>query len=208
MPKTMWQLGIVQFFSWFALFSMWVYTTPAIAEHIYHIKAGDTSSHAYNAAGNWVGVLFGVYNVVSAAYALLLPRIVRKSSRKKTHAFSLTMGGLSLISIFFIQNDYLLILPMVGIGLAWGSILAMPYAILSSAIPAKKIGVYMGIFNLFITMPQIVSGISGKFLMEYIFADHAVYGLIMAGGFMILGAVSVLFVQDGKKIQIIEVPVS
>ena len=206
MPKTMWQLGIVQFFSWFALFSMWVYTTPAIAEHIYHIKAGDTSSHAYNAAGNWVGVLFGVYNVVSAAYALLLPRIVRKSSRKKTHAFSLAMGGLSLISIFFIQNDYLLILPMIGIGLAWGSILAMPYAILSSAIPAKKIGVYMGIFNLFITMPQIVSGISGKFLMEYIFSDHAVYGLIMAGGFMILGAISVLFVQDGKKIQIIDTP--
>ncbi|WP_295668515.1 MFS transporter [uncultured Mucilaginibacter sp.] len=206
MPKTMWQLGIVQFFSWFALFSMWVYTTPAIAEHVYHIKAGDTSSHAYNTAGNWVGVLFGVYNIVSAAYALLLPRIVRKSSRKKTHAFSLTMGGLGLISIFFIQNDYVLILPMIGIGLAWGSILAMPYAILSSAIPAKKIGVYMGIFNLFITMPQIVSGVSGKFLMKYIFSDHAVYGLIMAGGFMVLGAVSVLFVQDGKKIQIIDTP--
>jgi len=206
MPKTMWQLGIVQFFSWFALFSMWVYTTPAIAEHIYHIKAGDTSSHAYNTAGNWVGVLFGVYNIVSAAYALLLPKIVRKSSRKKTHAFSLMMGGLGLISIFFIQNDYLLILSMGGIGLAWGSILAMPYAILSSAIPARKIGVYMGIFNLFITMPQIVSGISGKFLMKYAFSDHAVYGLIMAGGFMILGAVSVLFVQDGKKIQIIETP--
>jgi maltose/moltooligosaccharide transporter len=206
MPKTMWQLGIVQFFSWFALFSMWVYTTPAIAEHIYHIKASDTSSHAYNTAGNWVDVLFGVYNVVSAAYALLLPRIVRKSSRKKTHAFSLTMGGLGLISIFFIQNDYLLILSMVGIGLAWGSILAMPYAILSSAIPAKKIGVYMGIFNLFITMPQIVSGISGKFLMRFAFSDHAIYGLIMAGGFMILAAISVLFVQDGKRIQIIETP--
>jgi len=207
MPKTMWQLGIVQFFSWFALFSMWVYTTPAIAEHIYHIKAGDTQSHAYNSAGNWVGVLFGVYNVVSAIYALLLPRIVLKLSRKKTHAFSLTMGGVALISIFFIQNDYLLILPMVGIGLAWGSILAMPYAILSSAIPAKKIGVYMGIFNLFITMPQIVSGISGKFLMQYVFSDRAVYGLFMAGGFMILGAVSVLFVQDGKKILIIDEPV-
>lgn len=207
MPKTMAQLGIVQFFSWFALFSMWVYTTPAIAEHVYHIKAGDTSSQAYNNAGNWVGVLFGVYNVVSAIYALLLPRLVRKSSRKKTHAFSLTMGGLGLISIFFIQNDYLLILPMVGIGLAWGSILAMPYAILSSAIPAKKIGVYMGIFNLFITMPQIVSGVSGKFLMKYVFSDHAVYGLFMAGGFMVLGAVSVLFVQDGKNIQIIDEPI-
>jgi maltose/moltooligosaccharide transporter len=206
MPKTMKQLGVVQFFSWFALFSMWVYTTPAIADHVYHIKAGDTSSVAYNNAGNWVGVLFGIYNVVSAIYALLLPRIVRKTSRKKTHAFSLTMGGLGLISIFFIQNDYLLILPMIGIGLAWGSILAMPYAILSSSIPAKKIGVYMGIFNFFITGPQIVNGITGKFFMQDIFNDHAIYGLVMAGGFMLLGAVSVLFVQDGKKIQIIETP--
>ncbi|MFI5137305.1 MAG: MFS transporter [Sphingobacteriales bacterium] len=206
MPKTMWQLGIVQFFSWFALFSMWVYTTPAIADHIYHIKAGDTSSVTYNNAGNWVGVLFGVYNVVSAIYALLLPRIVRKSSRKKTHAFSLAMGGLGLVSILFIQNDYLLILSMVGIGLAWGSILAMPYAILSSAIPAKKIGVYMGIFNLFITIPQIVSGVSGKFLVPYVFHYHAIYGLVMAGIFMFLAAISVLFVQDGKKIQIIETP--
>ena len=206
MPKTMKQLGIVQFFSWFALFSMWVYTTPAIADHVYHIKAGDTSSEAYNNAGNWVGVLFGIYNVVSAIYALLLPKIVLKSSRKKTHAFSLTMGGLGLISIFFIQNDYLLILPMIGIGLAWGSILAMPYAILSSSIPARKIGVYMGIFNFFITFPQIVNGISGKFLMKYVFSDHAIYGLIMAGMFMLLGAISVLFVEDGKKIQIMETP--
>ncbi len=206
MPKTMWQLGIVQFFSWFALFSMWVYTTPAIAEHIYHIKAGDTSSHAYNTAGNWVDVLFGVYNIVSAAYALLLPRIVRKSSRKKTHAFSLTMGGLGLISIFFIQNDYLLILSMVGIGLAWGSILAMPYAILSSSIPAKKIGVYMGLFNFFITFPQIVNSLTGSLIVKYLFNSQAIYGLVMAGVFMFLAAISILFVEDGKKIQIIETP--
>ncbi len=205
-PKTMWQLGIVQFFSWFALFSMWVYTTPAIASHVYHIKAGDTSSLEYNNAGNWVGILFGIYNVVSAIYALLLPRIVRKTSRKKTHAFSLAMGGIGLISIFFIKNDYVLILPMIGIGLAWGSILAMPYAILSSSIPATKIGVYMGIFNFFITIPQIVNGISGKPLMKYAFHGQAIYGLVMAGIFMLLGAISVLFVQDGKRIQIIDVP--
>lgn len=204
MPKTMIQLGIVQFFSWFALFSMWVFTTPAIADHVYHLSAGDTSSLAYNKAGNWVGVLFGVYNAVSAIYALLLPRIVRKTSRKKTHAFSLTMGGISLISIFFIQNDYLLILPMVGIGLAWGSILAMPYAILSSSIPAKKIGVYMGIFNFFITLPQIVNGVIGGPIVKYLYNNHAIYALVMAGVFMLLAAVSALFVQDGKNIQIIE----
>jgi len=204
MPKTMIQLGIVQFFSWFALFSMWVFTTPAIADHVYHLKAGDTSSLAYNQAGNWVGVLFGIYNAVSAVYALLLPKIVRKISRKKTHAFSLALGGISLISIFFIQNDYLLILPMVGIGLAWGSILAMPYAILSSSIPAKKIGVYMGIFNFFITLPQIVNGVIGGPIVKYCYNNHAIYALVMAGVFMILAAISSLFVRDGKNIQIIE----
>ena len=206
MPKTMRQLGIVQFFSWFALFSMWVFTTPAIADHVYHIPINDTSSLAYNRAGNWVGVLFGVYNAVSAIYALMLPRIVRTTSRKKTHAFSLTMGGIGLISIFFIQNDYLLILPMVGIGLAWGSILAMPYAILSSSIPARKIGVYMGIFNFFITFPQIVNGVFGGPIVKYLYNDHAIYALVIAGVFMFLAAISVLFVQDGKKIQIIETP--
>jgi maltose/moltooligosaccharide transporter len=204
MPKAMKQLGLVQFFSWFALFSMWVFTTPALVDHVYHIKAGDTSSEAYNNAGNWVGVLFGIYNAVSAVYALLLPRIVRKTSRKKTHAFSLTMGGIGLISIFFITNDYLLILPMIGIGLAWGSILAMPYAILSSSIPAKKIGVYMGIFNFFITFPQIVNGIIGGPIVKYVYNNHAIYALVMAGVFMFLAAISVLFVEDGRDIQIIE----
>ncbi|HTD99590.1 MAG TPA: MFS transporter [Mucilaginibacter sp.] len=204
MPKTMKQLGVVQFFSWFALFSMWVFTTPAIVDHVYHIKAGDTSSVEYNNAGNWVGVLFGIYNAVSAIYALLLPRIVRYTSRKKTHAFSLTMGGIGLISIFFIKNDYLLILPMIGIGLAWGSILAMPYAILSSSIPATKIGVYMGIFNFFITFPQIVNGIIGGPIVKYFYNGHAIYALVMAGVFMFMGAIAVLYVQDGHKIQIID----
>jgi len=206
MPKTMKQLGIVQFFSWFALFSMWVFTTPAIADHVYHLKTGDTSSVAYNNAGNWVGVLFGVYNAVSAIYALLLPRIVARSSRKKTHAFSLAMGGLGLVSMFFIHNDYVLIIPMVGIGLAWGSILAMPYAILSSSIPARKIGVYMGIFNFFITFPQIVNGVIGGPIVKHFYNGHAIYALVAAGVFMFLAAISVLFVEDGKKIQIIETP--
>ncbi|MEO3408374.1 MFS transporter [Mucilaginibacter sp. CAU 1740] len=204
MPKTMKQLGLVQFFSWFALFSMWVFTTPAVAAHVYHIPANDTSSVAYNDAANWVNVLFGVYNFVSAIYALLLPRIVKTLSRKKAHAFSLIMGGLGLISVYFITDPKLLVLSMIGIGLAWGSILAMPYAILSSSIPAKKIGVYMGIFNFFITFPQIVNGIIGGPVVKYLYHNQAIYALVMAGVFMFLAAVAVLFVNDGKKIQIIE----
>lgn len=204
MPKTMKQLGLVQFFSWFALFTMWVFATPAIAEHVYHVKVGDTTSVAYNDAGNWVGILFGIYNGISAIYALLLPAIARKTGRKKAHAFSLTMGGIGLISIFFISSPTMLIFSMVGIGLAWGSILAMPYAILSSSIPARKMGVYMGIFNFFITFPQIISSLFGSLIVKYIFHDQSVYALVMAGAFMLLAALSVLKVQDGKRIQIIE----
>jgi maltose/moltooligosaccharide transporter len=206
MPKTMRQLGVVQFFSWFALFSMWVFTSSAIASHVYNVPAGDTSSKTFNDAGNWVGNMFVVYNAVSAIYALLLPSIVKKINRKRTHAFSLVMGGIGLLSIFFIHNHYLLLLPMVGVGLAWGSILAMPYAILSSSIPAKKIGVYMGLFNFFITFPQIVNSLTGSLIVKHLFNSQAIYGLVMAGVFMLLAAVSVLFVDDSKKIQIIDEP--
>ncbi|WP_299290616.1 MFS transporter [uncultured Mucilaginibacter sp.] len=196
MPKTMKQLAVVQFFSWYALFSMWVFTTPAIAAHVFHIKAGDTSSADYNNAANWVDILFGVYNAVSAVYALLLPKILTKVSRKKMHAFALVMGGLGLISLLFIQNQYLLILPMVGIGLAWGSVLAIPYAILSSSIPATKVGVYMGIFNFTITIPQILNGVVGGLIVKHLFNDQPIYALVMAGVFLFLSAGSVFFVQD------------
>jgi len=195
MPLTMRQLGWVQFFSWFALFSMWVFTTPAIAEHIYHLPASDTSSVVYADAGNWVGVLFGVYNGVSAVYALLLPSVAKMIGKKKTHALSLLVGGVSLISIFFIQGKYWLLLPMVGIGIAWGSILAMPYAILASSLPSGKMGVYMGIFNFFITIPQIVNGLLSGLILKYFFHSNAIFSLVMAGGFMVLGAIAMMKVR-------------
>jgi maltose/moltooligosaccharide transporter len=183
---------------------MWVWTTPAIATHVFHLPSGDTSSQAYNNASDFVGKMFGVYNGVSALYALSLPWIVKTINRKRTHAFSLAMGGIGLISVFFIENHNLLYLSMVGVGLAWGSILAMPYAILSSSIPAKKIGVYMGLFNFFITFPQIVSSLSSSLIIKHLFNSESIYGLIMGGVFMFIAAISVFFVQDGKKIQIIE----
>ncbi|MRX48173.1 MFS transporter [Pedobacter puniceum] len=199
MPLTMRQLGLVQFFSWFALFSMWVFTTPAIANHIYKVAPGDTNSVAFADAGNWVGILFGIYNAVSAIYALFLPAIVRLTSKKIAHAFSLTAGGAGLLSIYFIQDPNMLIISMVGVGLAWGSILAMPYAILSGSIPARKMGVYMGIFNFFITMPQIVNGFFGGLIVKHFYNGEAIYAIVMAGIFMILGAISVLYIQDNKK---------
>lgn len=196
MPETMKQLGLVQFFSWFALFSMWVFTTPAIAEHVFGVAKGDTSSPLFQEAGNWVGVIFGVYNAVSAVFAFFLPKIAASVGRTKTHAISLILGGLGLISIYFIQDKYWLLLSMVGIGIAWASILAMPYAILAGSIPVKKMGVYMGIFNFFITFPQIVNGIIGGPIVKHLYGGQAIWALVTAGVFMLLGAWSVMRVND------------
>ncbi len=195
MPVVMKQLGLVQFFSWFALFLMWVFTTPAIAEHIYDVKSGDTTSLGYADAANWVGVLFGIYNAVSAIYALFLPRIARRIGQKSTHACSLLVGGVALSSIYLINDPTVLVISMIGVGIAWGSILAMPYAILSDSLPTKKMGVYMGLFNFFITFPQIVSGVIGGYLVKYAFSGQTVFALVSAGGLMILAAISVLRIK-------------
>ncbi len=196
MPKTMKQLGFVQFCSWFALFGMWVYMTPAIAEHIYGLAPNDTTSPNFNVAGNKVGVLFGIYNLVSAIFAFTLPFIARKISRKYTHALSLLAGGVGLISIYYISDPDLLIYSMVGVGIAWASILAMPYAMLAGSIPPYKMGIYMGIFNFFITIPQITNGVISGPLIKYAYGNQAVMAIVAAGVFLVLGAVFTLFVND------------
>lgn len=196
MPSTMKQLGFVQFCSWFALFGMWVFTTPAIAQHIYGLPQSDTSSTMFNEAGNWVGILFGIYNGVSAIYAFFLPTIAKKIGRRSTHAISLLAGGIGLISIFFISSPNMLIFSMIGVGIAWASILAMPYAILAGSIPAKKMGVYMGLFNLFITVPQIINALIGGPMVKSIYGGNAVFALVTAGVFMIIGAISMRWVDD------------
>jgi len=194
MPKTMKELGIVQFFSWFALFAMWVYMTPAIADHVYGTT--DPKTLEYQKAGDWVGVLFGVYNFVAMLFALVLPGIAAKTNRKITHSISLMFGAMGLISIFFITNPLWLILSMTGVGIAWASILAMPYAILAGAIPAAKMGVYMGIFNLFITIPQVVGSLANGAILNYFFKSDSMYAILMAGICLLLAAISVVFVHD------------
>ena len=204
MPKAMKQLGLVQFFSWFALFSMWVFSTPAIATHIYHVAPNDNSSATYQDAGNWVGIIFGVYNGVSALYAFLLPAIALKVGRKMTHSLSLAAGGIGLISIYFIQDPDLLIFSMIGVGMAWASILAMPYAILAGSIPAYKMGVYMGIFNFFITFPQIVNGLIGGPIVKYVYNSQAIYSLVIAGVFLLIAAFCVRFVEDRDDVIVVQ----
>lgn len=193
-PKVMWQLLLVQFFSWFALFSMWVYTTPAVAQHFYNTV--DPHSDAFQRAGDWVGILFGIYNGVSAIIALSLPKLAKRIGRRATHALALIIGGVSFLSFAIIPTPELLIIPMIGIGIAWGSILAMPYAMLANSIPSKKMGVFMGLFNMSITIPQIVNGVFGGILLQYVFDDDPMRSLLMAGVLMILGAGATFFVSD------------
>jgi maltose/moltooligosaccharide transporter len=153
----------------------------------------------FKEAGNWVGILFGIYNGVSAIIALSLPLIAKKVGRKKTHAIALTIGGISLLSFSIIPNATLLIIPMIGIGIAWGSILAMPYAMLASSIPAKQMGVFMGIFNMSITIPQIVNGIFGGLILKHMLHNNPINSILMAGVLMIMGAIATLFIKLESK---------
>lgn len=197
-PPVMVQLLLVQFFSWFALFSMWVYTTPAVALKFYHTT--DANSPLFQEAGNWVGILFGIYNGMSAILALMLPVLAKQFTKKGTHAIALFIGGLSLLSFMLISDSQLLIVPMIGIGIAWASILAMPYAILAHSIPAKKMGMYMGLFNMSITIPQIVSGICTGLILKYFFADNPIYCIVMAGvSFIIASGLSLLINENAKR---------
>lgn len=197
MPKIMLQLGVCQFFAWFALFSMWVYTTPAIAEHVY--GATDPTSTGYATAGDKVGELFGIYNFVAMLFALLLIPIARRLGRKMTHAVCLSLGGLGLISMYLLPDADWMILSMIGVGIAWASILAMPYAILSDSLPAAKMGTYMGIFNFFITIPQITNGVVHGWIVRHVYEGHAVFALLTGGIFLLLAAVSVSFVKMKKE---------
>ncbi len=260
MPKTMVQLAFVQFFSWFALFAMWIYTTSGVTSHIYDMNADaelinqieqavtqndskdaleikndiasfkkelETKSEVtlsmkfvnyflsnnnnlneatiskiknidkqYNLGANWVGVCFSIYNGAAAVFAFLLMFMARVTNRKITHSISLMVGGISLASIYFVGNPDLLLVPFIGIGLAWASILAMPYAILTGSLPSNKMGTYMGIFNFFIVIPQILAASLLGFFIKQLFAGEAIYALILGGISMFIAAILVVFVKD------------
>jgi maltose/moltooligosaccharide transporter len=173
---------------------MWIYTTSAVTSHIYGTH--DTTSELYNDGANWVSLLFGVYNGFAAVMAFLLPVIARFTNRKITHMISLIAGGMGLISIILIHTPGMLIISMLGIGLAWASILAMPYAILTGSLPSNKMGTYMGIFNFFIVIPQIMAASILGFMVKSLFGGESVYALVTGGVSMFIAAILVLFVED------------
>ena len=198
MPSMMIKLAIVQFFSWFALYMMWVYTTPAIAQHVYGARIGDSSSALYQEAGNWVGILFGAYSFFAAIFSIFMTRKAMAIGRKTTYSLALVLGGVGYISMYFLNTPGMLIFSMVGIGIAWAAILAMPYSLLSESLPADKMGVYMGIFNFTIAGPQIISGLLSGAILSHFFKNNAIYMLVICGVSMFFGAFSVLTIKTKK----------
>ncbi len=194
MPKTMKQLAVVQFFSWFALFSMWIYTTAAVTSH--HYGSSDPTSALYNQGADWVGVLFAAYNGVAALAAFAIPVLAARTSRKTAHMACLLFGGAGLASILLIRDPAMLWISMIGVGVAWAAILSIPYAILSGALPARKMGVYMGIFNFFIVIPQLTAASILGVLVRDLFDGQAIYALAAGGVSLVLAAVATLFVDD------------
>lgn len=194
MPKTMAQLAVVQFFTWVGFYCMWLYSTPAIAQNAYGTI--DAHSKAYQDAGDWVGVMFTVYSGVSAIAAFLLPLLAKKIGRKYTHLICLIIGGVGLVTMIYIKSPQILLVPMIAIGIAWASTLTMPYAILAGALPPAKMGFYMGVFNFFIVIPQLVASFVMGFIIKDIFHEQAIYALVIGGVCMAIGGIMNLIVVD------------
>jgi maltose/moltooligosaccharide transporter len=197
MPTVMKQLGLVQFFSWFAFFTMWSFATPAITEHVF--GATDTSSETYNNAADSVGNYLGTYGLVSMFFALILSFVAAKIkiNRKLLHMVSLIAGGIGFILIYYISAPWMLHVCFALVGIAWASILSMPYAMLSGSVEPKKMGVYMGIFNMFIVIPQIVAALGGvNFLYKLIFGEAVINTMLLAGTLLILASLCNLLITD------------
>ncbi len=200
MPKLMRQLAAVQFFTWFGLFCMWIFTTSAVTKHLYGTT--DSDSPLFNQGANFVGVAFAVYNGVSAVFSILLPKIARRFSRKLTHLLCLSAGGVGLISIAFITQPWMLLISMVGVGVAWTSILSVPYAMLAGSLPANRMGYYMGVFNFFIVIPQVCASLGLPAIMKRFPSLDPLNVVVLGGVLLIVGGLLTLRVADDEKIHL------
>jgi maltose/moltooligosaccharide transporter len=194
MPVTMKRLAVVQFFTWIALFIMWIYTTPVVTRYVF--GATDAASKAYNDGADWVGVLFAIYNGVAALVAFLLPIMANRIGAARTHMVCLLAGAAAYASILVIRDPNLLILPMIGVGIAWASILTMPYVILSATLPQAKLGVYMGIFNFFIVVPQLICATAMGAIINAFFPGNPILTMLVAAVVMVLAALAMLRVDS------------
>ncbi len=194
MPKTMRQLAVVQFFSWFAMFAMWIYGTPAVAE--YHFAAPDPATRGYQDAADWWSLLGSVRNGLAAVAALGFIVIATRIDRRRLHAINLLLGAAGFAAMLLIRDPALLWVAMIGVGIAWASIVSLPYAILAGCVPAEKMGIYMGVFNIFIVVPQLLAATVLGFLITNLFAGEPIYAMAIAAVSFVLAAVATLFVTE------------
>jgi maltose/moltooligosaccharide transporter len=205
MPDTMRRLAPVQFFSWLGLFAMWIYTTAAVAQ--VQFGSSDPRSEAFNQGANWVGVLFATYNGCAAIAAVFIPKLVQRVGLKLSHLINLWIGGAALLSFLVIRNPYWLLASMVGVGIAWASILSLPYVMLSDSVPARKMGLYMGIFNFFIVIPQLVAASLLGLLLKWLFGGAPIYALAIGGvSFLISGALVLRLTDPSRVAALVERP--
>jgi maltose/moltooligosaccharide transporter len=186
MPLTMRQLAPVQLLTWLGLFCMWLYFPVAVARNVF--GAPDQNSPVYTRGVEWAGICFGVYSAVCFLFSFILPRLARALGRKNTHSLCLTCGAVGLLSVLVIHNQYVLLLTMVGVGIAWASTLAMPYAVLAGSLPAEKTGVYMGIFNFFIVIPEILASLFFGWVMNHLLNNNRIAAVVAGGVFMLIAA--------------------
>jgi maltose/moltooligosaccharide transporter len=197
MPDAMRRLAVAQFFSWIALFIMWIYTTPVVTQYVFGTV--DTASQTYNDGADWVGVLFSIYNGVAALAAFALPMLVRRLGAVRTHMTCLLVGAASYAAMLVIKDATMLIVPMIGIGITWASILTMPYVILAGALPQQKLGIYMGIFNFFIVLPQLLIATIMGGIIKLFFPDAPIWTMLVAAIVMGLAAIAMLFVREPAR---------
>lgn len=198
-PPMMYRLAVVQFFSWTGLFLMWFYFTTMVSNDI--LKAPDPSSPLYAEGVVWGNICFGFYSLVTFLVALYLPRLATRVGKKRTHAICLVCGGIGLLAIYFMTNKYQLLLSMTGVGIAWASILSMPYALLTPSLPQGKFGVFMGIFNFFIVIPEILAALGFGWVMNHILHNNRVSAIMLAGVMLLLAAVAVMLLVHEKGYQ-------
>jgi maltose/moltooligosaccharide transporter len=194
MPATMRQLCVVQISTWLGLFCMWLYFTPAVARNVF--GAPDTDSPLYKEGQEWSGLCFATYSGVCFLFSFVLPVLARKLGRKLTHSLCLLCGASGLFSVALIHNKWLLFLSMTGVGIAWASILAMPYTILAGCLPPKKIGIYMGVFNFAIVLPEITASLGFGWVMNHLLGNNRLYAVVAGGAFMVIAALLMQRVQD------------
>jgi maltose/moltooligosaccharide transporter len=204
MPQTMRQLAPVQLLTWLGLFCMWLYFPVAVARNVF--GAPDTSSPLYAEGVEWGGICFAVYSAVCFAFSLVLPMIANKLGRKNTHSLCLLCGALGLISVAIIHDKYILLLTMVGVGIAWASTLSMPYAVLAGSLPSGKTGVYMGIFNFFIVIPEILASLFFGWVMNHLLGNNRIAAVVAGGFFMAIAAALMQRVVDGTDAVAVKVP--